>query len=435
MTGRRTPAVAGCLVVGAILTAAGGAAPAQTPTAKFEPPTGCYLGACIAQDPVAQGDFDAWERLTGRKHAVYGVEVEWGRPFPFRLAQGLWDHGSALQVTWVLPDAAAVPRSRRYLRGWAEAARRAELPTFLCLSFGSADPALEVAAWRQVRAVMAPVAPNVAMVWWPPSGSDTPGEQYYPGDEAVDWVGLSIRTVHHPEPGREAGAQDPREALRRVYDLYAPRKPIAVSEYAAAHACAVCGTDQVEFAISWAKQLYDALPVSFPRVKLINWVSAGPGTGGAPQPDFAVGERPELLNAYRALVARPCFLDSVVPGGTSPSEPDGGLQSGGGVTEAEGAIGALDYTSERGAAIVLDPEGEVVTGPVVVGAQIPEDLPVDHVEFRLDGRPRVVVTAPPYEFALDPGPLDPGEHLIELVLYDAADMAFDRASRAIMVER
>jgi len=403
---------------------AAGAALGDAPPAKFEPPKGCYVGACIEDDPVAVGDPEAWEGLTGHPHAIYGVRVQWGGPFPFQLARRLCERGAALQVVWVVPDGVPSAPGARYLRGWAEAAGRAELPIFLCLICSATEAAPPAPVWRQVRAVMDRAAPNVAMVWWPPA-DPAAAEQQYPGDAEVDWVGVSMRTMHEAAADQPTAARDPREVLRWVCDLYAARKPVAISEYAAAHTCPVCGVDQTEFALAWAKQLYDALPDSFPRVKMINWVSAGPETGAPARPDYAVTDCPAVLNAYRALVGRPYFLDTVVAGEAPPPEPE----------EAQGEGEPLGHPGDLGTTIVLDPDGGVLTGPVVVRAGVPAGLVVDHVAFSLDGRPRLVATAPPFEFALDPAPLEPGEHLIELTLYDATDTVLDQAARTVVVGR
>ncbi len=419
--------------------------------AKFEPPAGCYIGAYIEKDPVVKGDFAAWERLTGRKHASYFSYLGYGAPFPFRWAQELKARGCAPHIAWEPNGGLDSVKDDRYLRGWAQAAARVGVPIFL--RYGAemngtwqpyaGDPELFVEKWRLVHHVMAEVAPNVIMVWCPFSRPRATMERYYPGDEYVDWVGVNIYSVHHHDgdPGKPGG-EDPREELRFIYDLYAARKPIAICEYAATHYCQACNSDQTGFAMAKAKYLYDSLPAIFPRVKMINWFSCNAATEGIAENDYAVTDCPDMLAAYRALVGRPYFLDDVVgdpvgqaaprsePGrvdnrllpalpGMGDTEPSTGLSEEPGVNRADGPQ------------ILIEPETNPLAGPVRVSANIPDELYVGQVEFRINGRPRLITTAPPFEFDWDAAAVEPGEYLIELILCDADGVELTRVSRTL----
>ena len=61
----------------------------QTELGRFEPATGCYLGAYVELDPAVRGDLYAWEELTGRRHASYLTYVGYGVPFPSDWARKL----------------------------------------------------------------------------------------------------------------------------------------------------------------------------------------------------------------------------------------------------------------------------------------------------------------------------------------------------------
>ncbi|MCX7597690.1 MAG: glycosyl hydrolase, partial [Armatimonadetes bacterium] len=228
------------------VAAAASSQAADSSLGPYEPAYGCYIGAYVELDPTVKGDVDGFERLVGKKHLSYFRYVGYGQPFPFAWVKELKARGQVPHIAWEPNQGLDAVQDDEYLRGWAEAARRADVPIFLRFASEmngnwqawSGDPALYVEKWRLVYRVMHQIAPKVIMVWCPfavPQGSIT---SYYPGDEYVDWVGVNIYSVkrHDGDPNKIAG-QDPRDLLRYVYKLYAPRKPIAICEYAATHYC------------------------------------------------------------------------------------------------------------------------------------------------------------------------------------------------------
>jgi hypothetical protein len=92
------------------------------------------------------------------------------------------------------------------------------------------DPAAYVKAWRRLHRIFREQgAGNVAWVW-SPNWNSSPGtswnrfQRYYPGDEYVDWVGVS---------GYDFFSESPRTLFGAVTGAYGERKPIILSETAA----------------------------------------------------------------------------------------------------------------------------------------------------------------------------------------------------------
>lgn len=174
--------------------------PGQLGLAKWEPLTGCYLGVL---DEFAStyygrpyGNADVLSGQLGRDVAVAFDYQAYGRPFPFAWAVREKERGRAIQIAWEPNDLANV-RDDAYLNRYADDAGRCGVPVFLRFggemngawtSWGR-DPAQYRMAFRLVHAVMARHAPNVAMVWAPNDVPLNNLDQYYPGDDAVDWVG------------------------------------------------------------------------------------------------------------------------------------------------------------------------------------------------------------------------------------------------------
>jgi hypothetical protein len=121
--------------------------------------------------------------------------------------------------------------------------------------------------------------------------SDDSYAPYYPGDDAVDWVGMSL---YHwgakypwgenelPEPnkfadqltGNYSGANGDDTLLPDFYHVYGEGhgKPVSIPETAALFAPGAGGEDELAIKQAWWGQLFDpATAAQFPQLKMINW--------------------------------------------------------------------------------------------------------------------------------------------------------------------
>lgn len=314
---------------------------AQATLAKFEPPTGCILGAFVINDVNIGGKMDRWEALTGKAHGSYLNYCRYGQPFPKKWVASVRALGAvpniALEPNGGLYEVMDLP----YLREWSRDAAESGGPVFL--RFASemngpwtayhGDAALYRERFRTVAEVMREEAPNVAMVWTPYCSPVKSIPDYYPGDDAVDWVGVNIYSVHHHDGKlhKPAHREDPTELLRPVYELYAGRKPIQISEYASTHTCKACGGYTADFAMNKMIRLYRSLPERFPRVKSIYWFSYDTITGKAAENNYSVIDDPVIRDTYRRLIAPDYFLSSIPEGlywakqKTAPRPPSYGV--------------------------------------------------------------------------------------------------------------
>ena len=311
--------------------------------AKFEPETGCFLGAYVLQDVNISGSMARWEQLTGKGHASYLRYLGYGKPFPKEWVAAVRRLGAvpnlALEPNSGLDEVRdcgptcrhGVPRKgekrnpgffclRRLARDIAESGG----PVYL--RFASemngpwtkyhGDPVKYRDTFRTVARVMHSEAPNVAMVWTPYCTPRRPIPDYYPGDDAVDWVGVNIYSVHHHDGSlhHPAHREDPAELLQPIYDLYADRKPIQISEYAATHTCKACNRYTADFAMDKMIRMYRSLPERFPRVKMIYWFSYDTISGKAADNNYAVTDDPVITDTYRRLIAPLYFRDRIPEG-------------------------------------------------------------------------------------------------------------------------
>lgn len=123
------------------------------------------------------------------------------------------------------------------------------------------------------------------------TGADDPYAPYYPGDDAVDWVGMSVyfwglaypwgENEIPPEgrfaaqiTGRPTGAHDDERTLPDFYATWseARDKPMAIIETAALYDPAGGGPPADEVKGTWFRQVFsDETRRAFPRLGLISW--------------------------------------------------------------------------------------------------------------------------------------------------------------------
>jgi len=286
-------------------TSAQGAA-SRTTSAALEPVTGCYLGAFIDRDdnlgePFYEEDrsqsYRAPEQLlraTGRSLGSQFTYLSYGKPFPRAWANRLKAHGTIPHIAWEPTGAGQFSANGRtlggvrddaYLRGFARDLRDFDFPVFIRFAsemngfwtrsqYGwDGNAKLYREKFRLVHRVLHEIAPRVATIWCvnnPPLGN---AFDYYPGDDGCDWVGVNFYAVpfHEDKLSQPAFDENPLALLDPIYARFAARKPIAICEFAASHEANADRKARPDFAISRIRLVYGALPLLYPRVKLVDW--------------------------------------------------------------------------------------------------------------------------------------------------------------------
>jgi hypothetical protein len=223
----------------------------------------------------------------------------------------------------------------------------------------SQTPLEYISAFRKVASAVHADAPGTAMVWAPNYGGgypfrggkytaspgtpaydlldtnrdglvsiqDDPYSPYYPGDDAVDWVGMSL---YHwgsaypwgenetPEPdkfiaqltGEYRGLAGDETALPDFYADYGVGhgKPVAITETAAFFKPDISPSSSDEIKSSWWSQVFPAdLADQYSQIKMINWFEwSKHETEVGAVVDWTVTRDPALLADFQA--ALPAYL-------------------------------------------------------------------------------------------------------------------------------
>lgn len=162
--------------------------------------------------------------------------------------------------------------------------------------------------FRTVASVFKTYAPSVGIVWAPNFYPDDTIDLYYPGDEYVDYVGLSVYKEYVPQTdplGKGVDRGRWSNILDRVYDTYGDRKPIIVSEGGCSYFSVTTQTDITDFAVKQMKDYYTYLPIKYPNLKMA--VLFNKEDAGGRQ--FLLSKNNAVLEAYkRGITSSPRFI-------------------------------------------------------------------------------------------------------------------------------
>ncbi len=302
------------------------------PGARLEPVTGCYSGTFIDRDDSLGAPFygetfqshrapEQFLSAAGKNPGSLFMYLKYGQPFPRAWVARLKAAGVEAHIAWE-PQSLGAVRDDAYLRGFARAAREADWPIFF--RFASemngfwtpyhGNPALYKTKFRLVHRVLHEEAPRAATIWCvnnPPLGN---AFSYYPGDDGCDWVGVNLYAVPFHENRRDKPAFDenPLALLDPIYARFAAKKPIAICEFAASHGAFGDGRDFSDFAREKLSLLYGALPLLYPRVKMVNWFDMNTiihVTPGKARNNFLLTP-PKILQSWREATASSHYLTS-----------------------------------------------------------------------------------------------------------------------------
>lgn len=219
--------------------------------AKLEPKVGCYLGALAPHEQTLYGAtyFREFPALVGKDLAGYLIYMNYGDNIEtFRTHfQEAKNNDCSIELALEPNSGLDMVQDDETLRTFARKLNEFDAPVFLRFANEMNDtgnawhlegPEKYKEKFKIVANVIHEEAPKVAMVWAPNNFPFTKIDMYYPGDEYVDWVGLSIYAVNQPEVDPMDQGIDRRNyssEFEHVYKTYSDRKPIMLSEGAASY--------------------------------------------------------------------------------------------------------------------------------------------------------------------------------------------------------
>jgi len=309
---------------------------------------GVYPGSVNGEeDPINMEDVRQYEALSGQHVAWVYFSNNWyrDRRFPMQTAQAIRAHGSVPFIRLMLRSSAAIhvveplftPQNiidglfDQDLIAWAEDARAFGSPILVeygteCngqwfawngawngagMPDGFGDPTLPdgperfVAAYRHIVQVMRGVGATNLLWVFHVNSEDNPDEawnaleNYYPGDDVVDWLAVSVYGAQAPRDGQPAQFRDEMDAVYPRLSELAPDKPIIVAEFG----CTAGNPDvQPE---EWAREaLRDLFDQRWPKVVGFSWWNEHWQNDEIPQNDsnLRLQELPALADTFEMML-------------------------------------------------------------------------------------------------------------------------------------
>ena len=237
--------------------------------------------------------------------------------------------GLAVEYALNLPKEGAqlaeVLNSKKFIMELIDLLNTVDTPIFL--RFGAemnvwqtpADAEAYIKAFRFVADLVHKNTDHVAMVWSPNalSGWMMDVNAFYPGDEYVDWVGVSLYLLRHfnardnwTRQERIAlscyysgEAAEPMRIMEELVKTYGDRKPFMIAESGASHTYRMLyGKSVTQKYSDWASEhlamIYSNLVMTYPQIKVVLHFDNVMKKESA---DFALGTDTKVGETYRAL--------------------------------------------------------------------------------------------------------------------------------------
>lgn len=159
---------------------------------------------------------------------------------------------------------------------------------------------------------------NVAMVWSPNQVSSgyVNIDDFYPGDEYVDWIGVSLYAMKYfiGDPNQPENNSfifntgdncDPVKAIEELAKKYGCKKPMMISESGASHFVFPLNENTHDFAMKYLRMYYSYLPMVYPELKMIahfDYYASGEIN------DYRLYNNDKLKNEYVSLTRGDRFI-------------------------------------------------------------------------------------------------------------------------------
>ena len=259
--------------------------------ALLEPNNGVLMGMYVDETGIDERDQLRLPNRFGSRFAVYFryhklIKPSQGnasRPFfPTRFYNAVRKANGMVHLA-IEPSTPLAQISADVLEPFAKAVRNSGVPTFIRFAgeFNdpsnewSKNPALYIQKFRLVANTFHNIAPNAVIVWMPMASRLEVLDAYYPGEKYVDWVGISMYSTPFANGDIKQNniRVSPLDQLKPIYEKYANKHPIQISEYAASHETLLTpSSDYSNFAVQKMSMLYWGVAQRYPRIKNINWL-------------------------------------------------------------------------------------------------------------------------------------------------------------------
>lgn len=305
--------------------------------AKHEPENGVLFGSVYDDDQRISGyDEQAIKKYFPKENSLNLVYLEFGEDISSlgrydRYFREIRNSGAYVMLAWnTYSSLGDIEQYDSYIRNTVEYLGNSGLNIILRFAnemnvSSNGDSAEDYIKSFRYVADIAHTKQNIAVCWAPNDvgALDRPFESYYPGDEYVDWVGVSLYTSKYFQ-GVASGTleeqkisntyflsgeyADPVLRMSRIINFmneYGIKKPVAVTECGAPHTANNSTEDCTEWGVDKLYKIYGELVRVYPQVKAICYFNVKRPNETQ---DFALSDSPALSEAYNRAVEDEIYL-------------------------------------------------------------------------------------------------------------------------------
>lgn len=329
--------------------------------ARLEPANGVLFGSVYDNDPrILSYDESAVKSYFPKENSLNLVYLEFGEDISSlgrydKYFREIRSSGAYVMLAWnTYSSLGDIEQYDSYIRNTIEYLGNSGLNIILRFAnemnvASNGDYAEDYIRSFRYVADIAHTKPNIAMCWAPNDvgALDRPFASYYPGNEYVDWVGVSLYTSKYFQGIDSGDAQqrkisdtyflsgeyaDPVLRMSRIISFmkeYGIEKPVAITECGAPHATNNLYEDCTEWGTDKLYKIYGELVRVYPQIKAICYFNVQRPNETQ---DFALSNSPALNEAYNRAVEDEVYLtDASQRAGFSyvsgvPSSVSGGLE-------------------------------------------------------------------------------------------------------------
>ena len=294
----------------------------------YGPATGTWFGTALGHEQPGESAALMYVDFQDGYSVEYWIDYYLNTSDNFRQAA----NGGVIELAWNFhPEgtagAQAVLSADSYINEGVRAMSQLNATVLLRVgaemnNWSECDPNTYIQAFRKVADAAAPYS-NIQLVFSPGdiSNRNVTIEQFYPGDQYVDWVGMSTyqntnyndiygnpqtysrdgAAASNPFYGTGLYDYDPMIVIQPIVELArAHGKPVMISECGFAHRNNSTGADQTAYAVDQVTKFYSYVNMVYPEVKAVFYFDANiPGE----QYDYALNDNSTVRAAYDKAIA------------------------------------------------------------------------------------------------------------------------------------
>lgn len=287
---------------------------------------GIMLGAYAENDSAVYNPYDEakfymdlFPALTGKDHGGYLLYLPYGTDISHYAShiEKAKEKGKVIQIALEPHNGIASVTDESYLIRLASDMENSgcsfllrfagEMNDTTCKWY-TPDAELYKEKFRMVANIFHTYAPSVPVIWSPNFYPESTMELYYPGDEYVDYVGISAYKLQQTETdpfGQGVDRSVYSDIMDHIVKLYGDRKPIIVSEGAPSYMDYDTMADITPFAVRQMREFYTYLPIRYPQVKMVFYFDSD-----RERWKFMLSGNQTVLDAYKEVISSESYTSS-----------------------------------------------------------------------------------------------------------------------------